>query len=163
MVRLQSGFKSQVYIVLTVYDDSTGTGGTKQTIRGSDEMFTFTGIPENKFYTLRASSTTYGETCSGPSATPVQVTADVTGAQITCSRTDGLFIKIAARSSSYRASDITVNVFVGDGAVPSTNGTPTHVIRALTPIFLFFHAFYNFDADGFFHNVAIERGQNTLQ
>ena len=156
----EADFKSQVYIILTVYDDSTGTGGTKQTIRGSDEMFTFTGIPGNKFYTLEASSSTIGETCSGPTTTPVLVTADVTGAKITCSKSSGLSFKIAVISYSYKASDITVNVFIGDGTIPDTSSaTPTHVIRGSDANILVFPSIYNFDADGFFHNVAIERGK----
>ena len=156
----EADFKSQVYIVLTVYDDSTGTGGTKQTIRGSDEMFTFTGIPGNKFYTLEASSSTIGETCSGTTTTPVLVTTDVTGAQITCSKSSGLSFKIAVISYSYKASDVTVNVFIGDGAIPDTSSaTPVKVVKGSDADVLVFPNIYGFGADGFFYNIPIENGK----
>ena len=156
----EAAFKSQVYIVLTVYDDSTGTGGTKQTIKGSDEMFTFTGIPENKFYTLEASSSTIGETCSGPTTTPVLVTTEVTGAQITCSRSSGFSFKIAVISYSYKASDVTVNVFIGDGAIPDTSSaTPAKVVKGSNADVLVFPNIYGFGADGFFYNIPIENGK----
>ena len=58
------------------------------------ERFSFTDVPANKFYTLQASSATAGETCTGPSTTPVLLTADVTDARITCSASTGLFLRI---------------------------------------------------------------------
>ena len=119
-----------VQVVMSLYDDNTGTGGTSQSVSANpDGTFSFTDVPANKFYTLQASSATAGETCTGPSTTPVLLTADVTDARITCSASTGLFLRIDLISDTSAASLTTVNVFVADNAIPATTGTPTKVIN----------------------------------
>ena len=148
-----------VYIVLTLYDDNTGTGGTSQTTSpNAAGAFSFTGVPANKYYTLQVSSRTASETCSGPSLTitPTQVTADVTGAQITCSISAGPFIRIQVVNYAFEGSLTTVNVFIGDNAIPATTGTPTKVINGSdSDVVVIDYGFGN-DADGFFYDVAID-------
>ena len=43
-----------------------------------DGTFSFTGIQENKYYILQTTSESTGETCTGVSTTPTQITDNVT-------------------------------------------------------------------------------------
>ena len=120
-----------VFVYFTLYNDNSETEGNRQPVRVNDDgTFTITGIPENKFYTLDAVSTTTGETCSSSSTTPTQITTDITGAQITCSiPTDtGPTIRIRVVSFSLEAALATVNVFVSDNAIPAASNSPDRVI-----------------------------------
>ena len=126
----QAASSGDVQVVISLYDDNTGTGVTRQSVTANpDGTFSFADVPENKFYVLQASSATPGETCSGPSTTPVLVTGDVTDALITCSASTGLFLRLDLISDTSAASLTTVNVFVGDTAIPATTGTPTKVVN----------------------------------
>ena len=126
----RSADSGALYVILMIYDDNTGTGGTNQSVSVNlGGTFSFTGIPENKFYTLQASTSFVGEICSGGPTTPTQVTADVIGVQITCSVSTGPFIQIELISESYEAFLTTVSIFIGDTAITDTSGTATHVVN----------------------------------
>ena len=153
-----------IHIVLTVYDDNTGTGGTSQSLQASfdNATFSFTGIPENKYYILRSSSIATGETCSSDITTLTQITDNVTDALITCSRsTNDLFIKIWLANTSFEASQTTLNVFFSDTAVPATTGTPDKVINGSDPAVLIIPSvtISNSVGDGFYHDIGINNGQ----
>ena len=151
-----------IYVVLIVYDDNTGTGGTRQhVVPNATGTFYFADIPENKFYTLQAASRNYGETCSGPSTTPVQVTADVTGALVTCmtSTHAGSFLRIELFSFAYEASLTTFNVFIGDGAIPDTSGTPTQVIRGTDADVVIIPNIDNLPFENIFYDISMDAGK----
>ena len=152
-----------IHIVLTVYDDNTGTGGTSQSLQASfdNATFSFTGIPENKYYILRSSSTAPGEMCSSDITTRTQITDNVTDALITCSRSNALFIKIWLANTSFEASQTTLNVFFSDTAVPATTGTPDKVINGSDPAVLIIPSvtISNSVGDGFYHDIGINNGQ----
>ena len=147
-----------VYVVLTLYDDSAGTvGARQQVIPNTDGTFSFASVPENKFYILQASSRTHGETCSGPSTTPTLFTANVTGAQVACTASTlaGHFIRIYLRSFTREASHAIVNIFIGDATIADTSGTPTQVIRGADTDVVLIPDIFGFDADGFFYHINI--------
>ena len=147
---------ANTYVVLTLSDDNAGAGATRQFVKASAAgTFSFTGVPANKFYTLQASSSTAGETCSGGPTTPTQLTADVRGATITCTASTGPVIRIKLSSDLYEASATTVNVFIGDGAIPATTGTPTRVVNGSdTDVVIIERT--DFTGDGFYYNIPIE-------
>ena len=147
---------ANTYVVLTLSDDNAGAGATRQFVKASAAgTFSFTGVPANKFYTLQASSSTAGETCSGGPTTPTLVTADVRGATITCTASTGPVIRIKLSSDLYEASATTVNVFIGDGAIPATTGTPTRVVNGSdTDVVIIERT--GFTGDGFYYNIPIE-------
>ena len=154
----RSGTSGALYVVLTIYDDNTGTNPTKTSFQvNTDGIFSFTGILENKFYTLQVSSGFGGETCSATPTTPTQVIADVIGVQITCSISTGPFLQIEVISESFEASLATVNVFIGDSAITDTSGTATQVIKGTDSdvIILRRSGLWNF----FYYNVSIDAGQ----
>ena len=125
-----ASINANIYVVLIYYDDNTGTGGTLLSYRFDDyKTFTFNNIPTDKFYSLQAFSSNSGETCSVGPTTPTQLTADVTDVQITCAPSVTPSIKIRVISVGSQASLATVNVFIGDDAIPATTGTPSRVIR----------------------------------
>ena len=70
-------------------------------------------------------------TCTSSAATPTQITANVTGAQVTCAApaATSRFLRISLYSGNYLGSLTTVNVFIGDNAIPATTGTATKVIN----------------------------------
>ena len=153
-------FANIVYVGLTLYDDNTGTNPTSQSVRANaDGTFSFTGIPANKFYTLQSSSRVPGETCSATVITRTQITADVTNAQITCTLSTGLFIGVWLASASSEASLTTINIFVGDGAIPATTGTATKVIRGTDADVLIAPNIENFAGDGFYYHIPIQANQ----
>ena len=107
-----------VWVVLTLSDDNAGAGATKKSARvNADGIFSFSGIPENKFYTLQTFSNTAGETCSDGLTTPTLITANVT-APITCTDSTSPIILISLTSFNYEASLTTINVFIADSAHP---------------------------------------------
>ena len=152
---------STIYVVLTVSDDNAGTGATSQTVtaNATDGTFSFTGVTENKFYILRASSTIVGETCTSSAATPTQITANVTGAQVTCAApaATSRFIRISLYSGNYLASLTTVNVFIGDNAIPATTGTATKVINGSDADVVLFDLGGN--GEQYYYDVSINAGQ----
>ena len=156
---------SAVLIVLTLYDDSTGTGSTRRSVRANlnDGTFSFSGIIENKFYILKASSGTAGETCISPSTNPTQITADLTGISIVCTASTTPVIRIDVYSTRHEASLATVNVFIGDDAVPATTGnpppTPTKVIRGTDADVLIIPYVDGFDIDEFYYDVSVDVGK----
>ena len=150
------------FVILTLYDDNAGAGATGQSVRANvDGTYSFTGIPENKFYTLQASSLTAGETCSGAPTTPTQITADITGTRITCTASThtGPFIKLQVLSGSYESSLAAVNVFIADNAVPDTSGTPSHVVNGSGADVVIVPLIYGIAGDGFIYNIPIDAGQ----
>ena len=155
---------TNVYVVLTYYDDNAGTGGTKLTVKANaDGTFTITGIPANKFYILQASSASMGETCTGTPNAPTQLTANVANARITCTtptRT-GHLLHIRVTSQAYQVSLITINVFIGDGAIPDTGNTATatRVIRGTDADVIIAPNLLGLNSDGFFYNVPIDNGK----
>ena len=149
-------------VYLSVYDDNTGTNPTKTSFRvNADGTFSFTGIPENKYYSLEIISATLGETCSATPTTPTQVTADVTDVQITCTASThaGSYIKLQVYSWSNRSSFVSVNVFVGDTAITDTSGTPTRVVNGSDDDVTIIPNYSGLSADGFFYNVSIDNGK----
>ena len=154
-----AAFNNNVYLVLMLYDDSAGNGATKRSDMSGPGVFSFSDIPANKFYTLKAFSVTAGETCSGGPTTPAPITADVTDVQITCTTSTGPAILISLTSVNYEASRTTVNVFIGDGAIPDTSGTPTHVVNGFDADVFIIPDIYFFSRDGFLHNIPIDAGK----
>ena len=154
----RSGTSGALYVVLTIYDDNTGTNPTKTSFQvNTDGIFSFTGILENKFYTLQVSSGFGGETCSATPTTPTQVIADVIGVQITCSISTGPFLQIEVISESFEASLATVNVFIGDSAITDTSGTATQVIKGTDSDVIIVRRSGLWDF--FYYNVSIDAGQ----
>ena len=150
-----------IYIVLIYYDDNTGTDGTRLSIRANfNRTFTVADIPANKFYSLQAFSTTSGETCSGSYTTPTQLTADVTDVQFTCARSTTPSIKIRVLSVGNQASLATVNVFIGDDAVPATTGTPSQVIRGTDADVVIIPNIGGTGYDAFISDFGINAGQH---
>ena len=146
-----------VYVVLTLYDDNTGTNLTRQSVRiNSDGTFSFDGILVNKFYILQASSTAVGEICSFPSTTPVQINGDVRGVPITCSINAGTIINILLVSFVSKASLTTINFFVGDNAIPDTSGNPTQVIKGTDADVVIVPNFGGLAVDAFQNNINID-------
>ena len=146
-----------VYVVLTLYDDNTGTNLTRQSVRiNSDGTFSFDGILANKFYILQASSTAVGEICSGPSTTPVQINGDVRGVPITCSINAGTIINILLVSFVSEASLTTINFFVGDNAIPDTSGNPTQVIKGTDADVVIVPNFGGLAVDAFQYNINVD-------
>ena len=148
-----------IYVVLTYYDDSAGTGGTNLTARTSaDGTFTITDIPANKFYILQASSGNAGETCTGTPNAPTQLTANVTGVQITCASSSGNFLNIRVMSFAYESSLTTINVFIGDGAVPDTSDptTATRVVNGSDDDVVIIQNLFDTIVDGFYYQVPID-------
>ena len=153
-------FNIDIHVVLTLYDDNSGAGGTKQTvISNAAGTFSFTGVPENKFYTLQASSIAFGEICSIAPTTPTQVTMNITDARVTCSNSTGPFLRIEIISDAYESSLSIVNVFVGNNTIPDTSGTPTQVIRGADTDVVIVPRIFGFAADGFLYNIPINTGQ----
>ena len=149
-----------IYVILTLYDDNTGTGATGLSLPVlADGTFSFTGIKESKFYTLKAVSRTFGETCSGGSITPTMITGDITDVQVTCTASThtGPFIKIELLSTS-DISLVTVNVFTGDGAIPDTSDptTATQVIRGSDTDVIIIPNINNTASDAFISHISIE-------
>ena len=154
-----AAINTNTYIVLTVYDDNTGTGGISRSIRANaDGTFTFTGVHENKFYSLQASSRTVGETCSGVPNTPTLVTAGVTDAQITCTASThtGPFVSIYLESIASVSSLATVNFFVGDTVIPDTSGIPTQVVNGSDADVVIIPNIDGSSNDGFFYDISID-------
>ena len=156
----------RVVTVLTVYDDSTGTAGTKQfiTARPGDGAFSFAGILENKYYILQAASSNQREICSSTITTPTQITADVTGVQITCSRfpSTSPVLTVLLYSNAVQASLTTVNIFIADNAVPATTGTPDKIINGSDPDVLIVPGIIGSSIslhDGFNYNFPIDSGK----
>ena len=150
-----------VYVVLIYYDDNTGTGGTTLSDRSDlTETFSIADIPANKFYTLQAFSTNSGEICSGGPTTPTQLTADVTDVQITCAPPNSPSVKIQVLSVGGQASLATVNVFIGDDAVPATTGTPTRVIRGTDADVYIISNTSGTTYDFFIYELGIDAGQH---
>ena len=148
-----------IYLVLTMFDDNAGTGATSRHVRADNTgAFSFTGIFENKFYILEATSIISGETCSAPSTTPVQITGNVTNAQITCTASThtGFFLRVTLLSSSTQASDATVNIFVGDATITDTTVTPTHVISGSDANVLIIPNIYSNNGDGFIYDINLD-------
>ena len=153
-----------VYLVLTLSDDNVGTGASRQKVQAAtDGTFTITNIRENKFYTLQAISTTVGETCSATPTTPTQVTANVTRSMVSCTASTGPVIRISLASFTDEASLTTVNVFIGDGAIPATTGnpppTPTRVVNGSDTDVLIIPNIESFNAEGFRYDIPIDAGQ----
>ena len=151
-----------VFAVLTLYDDDAGTDATRQTVSiDADGIFSFTDIPENKYYILQASSIATGEICSGPSTTPTLITADITDARITCTASAAPYLRIELSSDNNEASLTTVNVFIGDAAITDTSDptTATRVIRgADADVVILSNGLY-FPFEGFFYHININDGQ----
>ena len=151
---------SIIYIVLTVSDDNAGAGAISQTLKANpaDGTFSFTDVPQNKFYTLEAFSHIVGETCTSSAPTPVQITANVTGAQVTCTASAGQTLRIDLYSQSYEASLTTVKVFIGDTAITdtSTSVTPTEVINGSdVTLFDLGDGF----GENYYYDISINAGQ----
>ena len=149
---------STIYVVLTVSDDNAGAGATNQsiTVNATDGTFSFTGVSENKFYTLKASSSIVGETCTSSAATPTQITANVTGAQVTCTAPPaGFFLRIQLVSFNDETSLTTVNVFIGDTAIPATTGTPDQVVNGNADVIIVpvLGAFFS---EGYLYDIPID-------
>ena len=153
---------STVYVVLTASDDNAGTGATRQTVlAGTDGTFSFTGVLENKFYILEASSSIIGETCTSSVTTPVQITANVTGAVVTCTAPAAadLFLRIESISYNDELSLSTVNVFIGDTAITDTTGTPTQVVNGNADVIIV----PNMDGsgnEGYLYDIPIGNGKH---
>ena len=148
-----------VQVVMSLYDDNTGTGGTSQSVtaNATDGTFSFADVPEDKFYTLQASSATAGETCTSSAPTPVRVIANVTDARITCSASTGLFLRIDLISDTSAASLTTVNVFTGDTAIPATTGTPDKVVNGSdTDVLIIPNIDGSPTANGFLYPISID-------
>ena len=153
-----------IRVVLTYYDDNTRTGGTKKSGRvNANGTFSFTDIPENKFYTLQASSTIFGETCSDLFPTLTQITADVTGAMVTCTASThtGPFLRVYLTSDNFETSLTTANVFIDDNAIPDTSDptTSTRVIRGSDADIVIVPNIFILDADGYNYDIGINNGQ----
>ena len=148
---------SNISIVLTYYDDNRGTNPTRQTVTPNiDGTFSFASIPENKYYILEATSTTFGETCNATPTTPTLVTADVTGTRVTCATSPGFTIRFRLYSLNYESSLASINVFIGDNVVPDTSGTPSRVVNGSDADVDLIPGIFGFVADGFFYNITIE-------
>ena len=152
---------STIYVVLTVADDNAGTGATSQsiTVNATDGTFSFASVAENKFYTLKASSSIVGEACTSSVIAPVQITANVTGTQVTCTApaAGSLFVRISLYSGNYLASLTTVNVFVGNGAIPATTGTATKVINGSDADVVLIDLGGN--GEQYYYDISINTGQ----
>ena len=151
---------TDIFVVLTLYDDNAGAGAIGQTIKGNaDGTFSFAGIAENKFYILQASSAQMGETCTGAPSTPTLVTANVTDARITCATSTGPSIRVTLESLAYETSLTTVNVFIGDNAIPATTGTATKVIRGIDADVVILSDVDGNSFDGYNYDIPIDAGK----
>ena len=123
-----SGLGDGETITLTLFS----TGGTAETkdITGdanetTDDTFAFdTKLAAGDTYTVTTTSTA-GKTCTvAPAGEQTMGDADVT-VPITCN----FVMRIQVTSDASESSLTTVNVFIGDGTIPDTSGTPTRVIN----------------------------------
>ena len=148
-----------ILVILMTYDDTTRTGATRRQVRaGADGTFSFTAIPANKFYILQANPDTIGATCIGPSTTPTQITANVTGAMVTCTAPThtGPYLNVLVISYAHEVSLVTVNLFVSDTAVTDTSGTPDNTVSGSDADVIINTNYGSLDVNGFSYDLAID-------
>ena len=126
----------------------------------ADGIFSF-DVPINKIYILAVASDTPGERCNNPITDSRQLTADVTGLQITCTASThtGPFIRTLLLSFAKEASLVTIKVFIADTAITDTTGTATQVIKGTDADVVIATGINGLPGDGFYYDIPIDAGK----